>query len=157
MKHVASLINLLVILTLFPSFVLAHPYLIEEPELNTQVSWEVHSSGLIFIGYDLNQNGVPDFFALRIVLRSYSSESSIVEMGHLYPNRLIFAVHYSAANFYYITEKVPTFYAMDLNEDGVWDLMYKDPYNDSVNGNETFYDSPSGMFTSQIALFESMK
>jgi len=39
----------------------------------------------------------------------------------------------------------PLFYAVDVNEDGKWDLIYQDVMQDGVNGNETFYDCPSGM------------
>ena len=31
-------------------------------------------------------------------------------------------------------------------EDGSFDLIYKDPLEDNLNGNEKFYDSPSEMF-----------
>ena len=41
----------------------------------------------------------------------------------------------------------PLFYSFDVDEDGTWDIMYKDIPEDSVNGNEVFYESPSGMFT----------
>jgi hypothetical protein len=47
----------------------------------------------------------------------------------------------------------PLFYAVDVNEDGLWDLIYKDVFEDGVNGDEVFYESPSGMFTSSIANF----
>ena len=46
---------------------------------------------------------------------------------------------------------MPLFYAIDVNEDGVWDILYKDVLRDGVNGNEEFYDSPSGMCVNGIS------
>lgn len=156
MKSLATLIILLVFFLLIPPWVSAQPYLVEEPDWDSKLTWNLQSNGLIFLGYDLNQNGIPDFFALRIVLRSYHSQASIEDIGKWYPNKLILGVRYTNTNFYYIIEQAPTFYAIDINEDGIWDLMYKDPYHDNVNGNEIFYDSPSGMFGPQIAQFDKL-
>jgi len=47
----------------------------------------------------------------------------------------------------------PLFYSFDVDEDGTWDIMYKDISKDSVNGNEVFYESPSGMFTNDFNNF----
>ena len=142
---------------LFPPWGLAKPYLFNEPDLNTRVVWDVQPNGFLVIGYDLNDNGIPDFFSLRMVYQNYFSSSTVSEMAEWYPDKEIFAVRYKDSNFYYITEKMPTFYVVDLNEDGIWDLVYKDTLQDTVNGNETFYDSPSGMFTPKIAKFDSIK
>ena len=60
----------------------------------------------------------------------------------------MFFVNYQANRFVYIVSPKPLFYAIDRNEDGHWDLMYKDALEDGVNGNEQFYDSPSGMYLS---------
>jgi len=38
--------------------------------------------------------------------------------------------------YYYIASTSPLFYAIDVNEDGTWDAMYKDVSRDGVNGNE---------------------
>ena len=45
---------------------------------------------------------------------------------------------------------MPLFYAIDVNEDGAWDILYRDVLRDGVNGNEEFYDSPSGMFVNGV-------
>ena len=62
-------------------------------------------------------------------------------------------VNYGPANQIYMISQKALFYAFDFNEDGIWDLMYKDIEEDGVNGNETFYASPSSMFSasSQIS------
>ena len=154
MKLCRFLIILLVFFMLFPPWVLAQPYLFDEPDLNTRIVWDLQPNGFLVIGYDLNDNGVADFFSLRMVFQNYFSNSSVSEMVEWYPDKEIFTVLYKDSNFYYITEKAPTFYVVDLNEDGIWDLIYKDILQDTVNGNETFYDSPSGMFTPKIAKFD---
>jgi hypothetical protein len=70
-----------------------------------------------------------------------------------YPGKLVLYVGAGPVRYYYIAAKYPLMYAADVNEDGVWDLIYKDVNEDGVNGNETFYDSPSEMFTAKIAEF----
>ncbi|NIQ00544.1 MAG: hypothetical protein GWM98_09230 [Nitrospinaceae bacterium] len=67
--------------------------------------------------------------------------------------KLVIFSQYTADRYYYIVDPKPLFYAIDLNEDGVWDLIYKDVAADGVNGNEGFYASPSGMFTPRIEGF----
>ena len=52
--------------------------------------------------------------------------------------------------YYYIVSAGPLFYAINVNEDGAWDILYKDVLRDGVNGNEEFYDNPSGMFVNGV-------
>ena len=151
MKEFAKLIIAVALFLLYPNGVMADPYLVEEPDLHTQVTWDVQPNGFLFVGYDRTGNGVADFYSLRIIVRNYPSRDSVQDMNSWYPDQLIFAVKYTSSNYFYIVEKEPTFYAFDFNEDGVWDLMYKDSLHDRVNGNEVYYDSPSGMFTEQTA------
>lgn len=151
MKEFAKLIFAMVLFLLYPNEVAADPYLVEEPDLATQVVWDVQPNGFHFIGYDRSGNGVADFYCLRIILTNYSSQDSVEDMNRWYPDQLVFSVKYTNSNYYYIVEKEPTYYAFDFNEDGVWDLMYKDSLHDHVNGNEVYYDSPSGMFTEETA------
>ncbi len=124
----------------------AEPQLVSEPALNTQVSWEVLPNGMMIIGYDLDHNNVPDYFTERVVLRSFFSRNTHEQEGANFPRNIVYKVDYTSGSYFYIIEKRPIFYAMDVDEDGIWDLIYKDPYADGVNGNETFYESPSGLF-----------
>ena len=151
MKEFAKLIIAMALFLLYPNDVVADPYLVEEPDMATQVVWDVQPNGFLFVGYDQSGNGVADFYCLRIILRNYYSQASVAEINRWYPDQLIFPVKYTNSNYYYIVEKEPTYYAFDFNEDGVWDLMYKDSLHDQVNGNEVYYDSPSGMFTEKTA------
>ena len=112
--------------------------------------WDINSNGFHFIGYDLDDNGVVDFYALRIISKSYLSDKNLqIEMKR-FPGQLLFYIHNGVNRSYYVMDMKPTLYAIDVDEDGQWDLMYKDPQMDGVNGNETFYDSPSGMFFKNI-------
>jgi len=151
MKVFAKLFIAMALSLVVSNQVVANPYLVEEPDIATQVVWDVQPNGILFIGYDRSGNGVADFYCLRIIIRNYPSQDSVQDMNRWYPDQLIFSVKYSHTNYYYIVDKEPTYYAFDFNEDGVWDLMYKDSLHDHVNGNEVYYDSPSGMFTERTA------
>lgn len=145
MKRFLTLNVLLAYLTLAPPISWGDPPLIAEPAQGMQISWNLASNGMLFIGYDTNHNGKIDFHTLRVVRTSYFSKHSLdVVKGH-HPEHLIFASNFTTTHYYYIALKQPLFYAMDLDEDGHWDYIYKDSGQDGVNGNETFYDSPSGM------------
>jgi hypothetical protein len=146
MKRFLTLNFLLAHLTIVPPGSWAGPPLIAEPPRTNQISWNLASNGMLFIGYDTNQNGKLDFHTLRVVRTSYFSKHSLdVVKGH-HPEHLIFSSNFTATHYYYIALKQPLFYAMDLDEDGHWDTIYKDSLQNGVNGDETFYDSPSGMF-----------
>ncbi|OGW25014.1 MAG: hypothetical protein A3K09_04690 [Nitrospinae bacterium RIFCSPLOWO2_12_FULL_47_7] len=126
------------------------PHLSEEPALETQIGWNILPSGMLVVAYDLNHNGKPDFFALRVVVKNFFSNETIHQARENFPASLVFYVDYEKDNYFYVTTKQPLFYAIDLNEDGIWDLLYKDVMEDGVNGNERFYDSPSGMFSESM-------
>jgi hypothetical protein len=116
---------------------------VAEPALNTQIGWGLTHSGMLFVSYDLDQNGKSDYFTLRIVKTSFFSKSSIQDTAHNYPLHIVFSVDYKSSCYYYISEPKPLFYAFDFDEDGHWDVIYKDVLTDGVNGNEEYYDSPS--------------
>jgi hypothetical protein len=145
MKRFLTLNVLLAYLTMAPPCTWGDPHLIAEPSQAKQISWNLASNGMIFIGYDTNGNGKLDFHTLRVVRTSYFSKQSLDTVKGHHPEHLIFASNFSTTHYYYIALKQPLFYAMDLNEDGHWDFIYKDPLQDGVNGNEAFYGSPSGM------------
>jgi hypothetical protein len=83
---------------------------------------------------------------LRVVITSYFSKDSVADIALNYPENHIFFINYETSHYYYVAVPKPLFYALDIDEDGRWDLMYKDTEEDGVNGNEIFYDSPSGKF-----------
>lgn len=117
----------------------------------TLITWDINPAGMLVVGYDTNGNGKADFYTLRRVLVSFPSERGIADVAQNFPDCPVFVSGgESSEAFYYIVAKYPLFYAIDLDGDGVWDLVYKDVAEDGVNGNEVFYDSPSGMFTSDI-------
>ncbi len=153
MKRFPILLTLLVSLILAPSLVWSHPYLKIEPSQAVRVDWGVKPNGMLHISYDLDQNGKAEFHSLRVVMKSFPSQESIETVENDFPNNLIFYVELSSCLHYYVVISHPLLYAVDVNEDGLWDLIYKDVLQDGVNGNELFYESPSGLFTAAIANF----
>ncbi len=115
-----------------------------EPAMDARFGWNLETSGLLTVGYDCNHNGRPDFFTVRVVLDKYITTEPIETVSRTNPGHPVFRVDYGADGFYYIAARYPLFYAVDVNEDGAWDLLYKDVLEDGVNGNEELYDSPSG-------------
>jgi len=89
------------------------------------------------------------FYTIRVVEKSYFSKKSLKQEVENWPENLTLRTKnnlVSKVSFFYIAAKQPLFYALDFNEDGSFDLIYKDPLEDNLNGNEKFYDSPSEMF-----------
>ncbi len=145
MKRFVATISLLAALSVFGSPAWSNPdFLQAEPAMTTQFGWNLEPNGMLTVGYDLNHNGRPDFFTVRVVLYKYITGEPIKTVARHNPGYLVFRVDYGAEGFYYIAARYPLFYAVDVNEDGHWDVMYKDVLEDSVNGNEEFHDSPSG-------------
>ena len=145
MKRFVAIITMLAALWLVGSPAWSNPDLLQaEPAMTTQSGWNLESNGMLTVGYDLNHNGRPDFFTVRIVLDKYITTEPIETVAAYNPGHPVFRVDYGVEGFYYITSRYPLFYAVDVNEDGHWDVMYKDVLEDGVNGNEVFFDSPSG-------------
>jgi hypothetical protein len=145
-RIVFSIILLVVLLSLSPPVWSWNNTLQAEPAMNTRYSWNLEPNGMLIVGYDLNHNGRPDFFTVRIVLDKYITTEPFETVARHNPGHPVFRVDYGSEGFYYITAQYPMFYAVDVNEDGVWDVLYKDVLEDGVNGNEVFHDSPSGEF-----------
>jgi hypothetical protein len=143
MKTLMTLTAALGFMLSISSQVMADSTPVPEPDLSTQIGWGLTHSGMLFVSYDLDQNGKPDYFTLRVVKTSFSSKDSLKETAHNHPLHIVFTVPYRTSCYYYISEMKPLFYAYDFDEDGHWDIMYKDVLTDGVNGNEEFYDSPS--------------
>jgi len=119
---------------------------VPEPAIHTGTGWNLTPSGMLWVGYDLDHNGQADYYTLRIVLKAYFSNDSIQAIRENSPMSPVFYVDYDKDRYFYITASNPIFYAFDFDEDGHWDLMFKDALEDGVNGNEKFYDSPSGKY-----------
>jgi len=142
MRHLhLTFIFILFMLTGMP--VLAQPWALHpEPPLHTQVEWTLKANGLLSVGYDLDHNGTADFYTVRSIHRSYSSDRSDRFFDRFYEGRPVFYVGTDAVRHVYITTQHPLFYALDANEDGVWEWVYQDVMEDGINGNETLYNSP---------------
>lgn len=149
MKHLTQLL-LLTLLLLLPQLAmgLTVPPLVE-PTLKNKISWNLKGNGLLYISYDLNHNGKADYHTVHFVIKTYLTDESLTAIPGYYQNAPVFYVNYGPANQIYVISGKALFYAFDINEDGNWDLMYKDVEEDGVNGNETFYDSPSNMYQAQ--------
>ncbi len=145
MKRFVTIITLLAALGVFGSPAWSNPDLLQaEPAMTTQFGWNLEPNGMLTVGYDLNHNGRPDFFTVRVVLYKYITEEPIATVARYNPGHPVFRGDYGVEGFYYIAARYPLFYAVDVNEDGRWDVLYQDVLEDGVNGNEEFYDSPSG-------------
>ncbi len=150
MRHLNLLSSITIILMFAGSPALGNP-LQSEPPLSTQVEWDLSPNGLLTVGYDSDQNGKADFFTLRSLVNSYMSDQSPEAVAEIYVGYPIFVVDYGRTHYFYISSKEPLFYAVDVNEDGLWDAIYQDLLEDGVNGNERFSGSPSGMASKNIA------
>ena len=117
------------------------------------MKWDVAANGMVYVSYDTDHNGRVDFHTLRVVTSSFYSFDSVATVEANFPDHIVFFVDKGPEKFYYVAKGEPVFYAIDVNEDGHWDLIYNDFNEDGVNGNEEFYDSPSGMFSANIAKF----
>ncbi len=124
--------------------------LITEPAKETQLDWNVAANGFLYVSYDRDGNHQADYIALRYIITSYYSPHTYSEVAVNHAKNLVFHVDYPTEQNYYVVTSRPLFYALDVNEDGAWDILYKDVLQDGVNGNEEFYDSPSGMFANGI-------
>ncbi len=146
MKRMIPLLLLVVAMTLCPPPSWGQIRAIAEPPLETQIGWSLLPNGMLVVEYDPDQTGKPDFFAVRIVTSNYFSREDVQQIQSNYPASLVFHVAYEVDRYYYVAVKKPLFYAIDYNEDGMWDLEYKDVMEDGINGNEKLYDSPSGLY-----------
>ncbi len=145
MKHI-SLYSIITIALMFSgSPVMGNPHTLQaEPPLSTLIQWDLAPNGLLTLSYDLDHNGKADFYTVRTIKRSYISGQTPRATAEFYAGYPVFFVNHGNAHYFYITNRMPLFYANDFNEDGLWDATYQDIAEDGVNGNERFFDSPSG-------------
>ncbi len=137
-----------IIYILLPSLAIADPFSLDiKPSEIHSLEWNTTPNGMLVVRYDLDGNARVDLYTVRIVKRSFFSKRSFENESKNWTNNLIFSINYPSFSYYYVTAKNPLLYAIDLDGDGHWDLMYKDVSEDGLNGNEELYDSPSGMFT----------
>ena len=144
MKNKIHILILFTIFTLSPSMAWAQNFLMAEPEIETQVDWDLSNNGLLYVSYDIDNDGRVDFCSWRIVTTSYFSKELRDEVVRNNSDRLVFKVDYTESSYYYIAIKEPILYAIDVDQDGSWDFIYKDLMEDGVNGNETLHYRRSG-------------
>ena len=118
-------------------------YPIAEPDIKTRVDWDITHSGLLLLSYDLNRNKKPDYFTLRAIISSFYSGESKDAIAKYFPGKPVFSVKYEKDRMFYVGQSHPLFYAYDFNEDGHFEIIFQDVFEDGVNGNEEYYDSPS--------------
>jgi hypothetical protein len=152
-RFTSTFVFFLIAMIIFPPVAFGFPYLVEEPPLFAGRDWNVTPSGLLTMSYDLDHNGIPEHFTLRLIIRNFFSARTLKAVAESFPGHPVFFVNYGDVNYYYIVAAEPFMYAIDVDDNGSWDLMYRDVCEDGVNGNEEFYESPSGLFTSKIADF----
>lgn len=122
-----------------------------EPPLNSQLAWDVYPNGMLVVTYDLDQNGRADYFTLRVIAATFVTRDSAMVVARNNAGSRVFASGSGGAiHTIYVTALYPLLYASDANEDGLWDVIYKDVSEDGVNGNEQFYGSPSGIYSLRI-------
>lgn len=119
-----------------------------EPPLNSLIDWDIYPNGMLVVSYDITKNGRPDYFTLRIISATIITRESVKTVAKNNVGNVVFSAYTGGkVRVVYITARYPHFYAIDANEDGVWDVIYKDVLQDGVNGNEVFYDSPSETYS----------
>jgi hypothetical protein len=144
MKNKIHTLILFSILILSPSLTWAESLLMAEPDIETRMDWDLANDGRLFVSYDLDRDGRVDFCSWRIVTTSYFSKELPDEVAENNSGRLVFTVKYTESAYYYIAIKEPMLYAIDENQDGLWDVIYSDPMEDGVNGNETLHFRRAG-------------
>lgn len=152
MKHPKfySLIFIVYFTFSFPTIGFSDNALVQ-PALNTLMSWDLKPNGLLCVSYDLNHNGKADYFTLHYVLKSYlTAEDLLVTIARYYEGAPIFYVDYGKARYIYVVSEMPLFYAIDINEDGLWDLIYIDTMEDGVNGNEKLHQGPMSVAVAAV-------
>ena len=117
-----------------------------DPPLKNHIGWNLKGNGLLYISYDLNGNGRADYHTLHFILKAYLTSEPVRHIPGYNGGAPVFFVRYGRAHQVYVISRKALFYAIDFDEDGNWDLMYKDIQEDGVNGNEMYYDSPSNMY-----------
>ncbi len=147
MKHLATKFIVLTAFLMLPHWAMGVPNLpLADPPLETNIGWNLNSNGLLYLSFDLDHNGQADYHTVHFVLKAYVTSEPLKSLPDYYHGAPVFYVNYGPAKQIYVISRKALFYAFDVNEDGLWDLMYKDIMEDGVNGNEKFYESPSGMF-----------
>ena len=143
MKHFLFTIILCFWFVSLSSPIWGFPYPVAEPDIHTCISWDITHSGLLIVGYDLDGSKKPDYFTLRIIISAFFSPDSKESVAKNFPGKHVFFIDYEKDSMFYIGASHPIFYAYDFDEDGHFDLLFKDKLEDGINGNEEYYDSPS--------------
>lgn len=117
------------------------------PDDQRYMGWDtVYSLPLIRADYDLDKDGRTDYSVVRVVLRAFYYDDLSVDTVNEIGNKYYYARVFPRMDMVYVTGHCGFFYYLDLDQDGRYDLIWKDMDEDGLNGNEEIYDSPSGMF-----------
>ena len=114
MKYFHKFFTIVVFVMFLTPSAWSSPYLVAEPSLASQMNWDVSPSGMLSISYDLDFNGMADFYTMRVVVESFYSGQTVVEVGDGFPNHSIFFVPYRQQWFYYVVTGQPLFYSYDV-------------------------------------------
>ncbi len=116
---------------------------VPEPPIQTGIYWDVDASNLLVVGYDLDGNGKAEYYTLRVIVHAFFSTDSVDFVAENFPFKPVFFVNFEKDRMFYVAASKAIFYAYDFDEDGHYDLMFKDFLEDGINGNEEYYDNPS--------------
>ena len=95
MKRIVLSITLMIALMLFNTPAWSGNEMPQaEPTMSARYGWNLEPNGMLTVGYDLNHNGQPDFFTVRIVLDKYISDEPIETVGRHNPGQPVFRVDY---------------------------------------------------------------
>ena len=131
------------VLLLLPSLGMGFPDLpLVDPPLKNKAAWNLNGNGLLYVSFDLDNNGQVDYHTVHFVIKTYLTGEPLKQLPGFYKGAPVFYVNYGPANKIYVISKKALFYAYDVDEDGTWDLMYKDVNEDGVNGQRGFLRKP---------------
>lgn len=135
--------------------------------IDDRVKWDIDQRSLINVFFDTDKNGRIDFIATYRQSPQdygYSTPSTTPEeMKKRFPKNVVVSTkvdvvlkentdyipspavglvesrdEYGKTRYeHYLLNKHPMYYALDRDEDGRYDIIYKDKEEDGVNGNET--------------------
>ena len=137
MKHLAVKFSVLIAFLMLPHWATGFPNLpLADPPLETNIGWNLNANGLLYLSFDLDHNGQADYYTVHFVLKAYLTSEPLKTLPGYYHGAPVFDVNYGSAKQVYVISRKALCYAFNINDDGHWDLMYKDVMVDGVTGKE---------------------